>query len=104
MLKNDLIANNPSLVSAVSVDGFSDAFDRRSFFRTSFHCPGRELVIQVSNKEVPDEEAEEDWFEPGQTASGYPFVWTDVPAVWMRVRGVVAGDIVYINSVTTQPR
>ena len=81
---------------------YSNALERSTFVKTSFHCPGRTLVIQVSNKPRPDEDSDTDWVELGGHSSGEDFVWTESPAMWMRVRGVEEGDQVFIQSIFTQ--
>lgn len=103
MLKSSFSAANPSLINTVKDTApYSDSFNRNMFYKTSFHCPGRTLIIQVSNKPTPDETTDDDWEELGGASSGASFVWTSAPVNWMRVKGVENGDVVYITSIYTE--
>lgn len=77
-------------------EGYSDVFAREAFFRTSFHCPGRNIAIQASNILEPDENDESHWVNVTATMDGY--VCTDLLFRWFRVQGVQAGDRVYVQS------
>lgn len=77
-------------------EGYSDVFDRSAFFRTSFQVPGKNISIQISNVLFPDESTESDWVDITSTMTGY--VCTDVLFKWCRVKGVEAGDKVYVMS------
>lgn len=103
MLKGAFIAANPYLIDSVGADTapYSNAFERSMFYKTSFQCKGKKLILQVSDMPTPDESTEDDWVEPGGTASGEALVWTEVPARWMRVKGVEAGDTVFVSSTHT---
>lgn len=104
MLKDEFIAANPYFLDSVDskTAPYSNAIERSMYFKTSFHCPGRTLIIQVSNVLRPKENSEDDWCEPGGHSSGEDLVWTETPAKWMRVKGVEDGDCVFVNSVFMQ--
>lgn len=103
MLKNSAIAAHDTVIdTVVDTAPYSNALDRSTFVKTSFHCPGRTLVIQVSNKPRPDETSDDDWVELGGHSSGEDFVWAEAPVMWMRVRGVETGDQVFVHSIFTQ--
>lgn len=77
-------------------EGCTDVFSREAFFRTSVHCPGRNITIQASNVLAPDENEESHWVTVASTMTGY--VCTDLLFKWFRVQGVQAGDKVYVRS------
>lgn len=59
--------------------GVTKALDRASYKKTSFHCPGKELTVEVSLLPNP---AEEDWYN---LSSGNQFTTIDAPIKWVRV-------------------
>lgn len=77
-------------------EGCTDVFSREAFFRTSFHCPGRNIAIQASNVLIPDENDDTHWVNITSTMDGY--TCTDLLFKWFRVKGVEPGDKVYVRS------
>lgn len=92
--KDAMAARVPSYVRAP--EGYTDAYSRVLFHRNSYHCPGRNISIQMSNLPHPDESTDNDWVDVTASMTGY--VCTDLLARWIRVKGVQAGDRVYVRS------
>lgn len=92
--KDALAAKHLDYVKAP--EGYTDVYARDAFVRTSYHCPGRNISIQVSNVLKPDESTETDWVDISSTMTGY--VCTDLLFKWVRIKGVQPGDKVYVQS------
>lgn len=91
-------AEDGGIVNYVAApEGYSDAIRRSDFCKTSFHVPGKNISVQVSNKPYPNETTEDDWVDITSTMTGY--VCTDYLFQWCRVKGVEAGDVIYIVSI-----
>lgn len=94
----------PTAANPAAPAGYSDAYKRDGFFRTSFHLkPGPEsdptdtnFTVQVSNIPFPDETTDADWVSLTSTFTGY--VCTDLLFHWFRIKGVNPGDMVYVYS------
>lgn len=92
-------AENPA-----APEGYSDAYMRDHFMRTSFHLKkgpnsnpeDSDFSIQISNITWPDESSDTDWVPLTSTFSDY--VCTDLLFRWFRVKGVAEGDTVYVCS------
>lgn len=84
---------------ALLIDGFrcSDAVARAHACRTSFHCPGRQFVVQGSNLLCPDETSDDDW---ATIQSGIDsFANVEHLCKWIRVKGdFQPGDRIYCLS------
>ena len=78
-------------------EGYTDVYSRGDFVRTSFHCPGKNISVQASTVNCPNEADESDWVDITSTMTGY--VCTDLLFKWMRVKGVAPGDKIYVRSI-----
>ncbi len=94
----------PTVDNPAAPEGYSDAYQRDGFFRTSFHLkpgpnsdPGdNNFSVQVSNIAWPDETDDKDWVSLTSTFTGY--VCTDLLFRWFRIKGVTTGDTIYVYS------
>lgn len=77
--------------------GYTDVYSRIVFRRTSFHCPGGNITVQVSNVLRPDESTDTDWVDLPQNTPTY--TCTDLLFHWCRIKGVTEGDKVYVVSI-----
>lgn len=92
--KDELAAKHLDYVKAPA--GYTDVYARDAFVRTSYHCPGRNISLQVSNVMQPNEATDADWVDIASTTTGY--ICTDMLFKWVRIKGVEPGDKVYVQS------
>lgn len=98
LLSDIITTSNTSVVLSVSQDtpGYTDAV-RRDHCEDTVVQATKEMILQISLKERPDCESDDDWVEVGTGK----YVEYPHAATWMRAKvdGMTEDDRVYIVSV-----
>ena len=83
MLKKNYV-NEEIILTVPSGEVCSDAIPREMYMQTTFHCPGSEFEVYVSNMQTPDcSDDSADW---ECIATNSKLSWVTHPFKWMRVK------------------
>lgn len=75
--------------------GYTDAVRRDLYEHHAVQCTTKDVTVQISLVDQPDETSDQDWFDIGTGR----YVGVDTPTSWIRAKGVSGGDVLHVLSV-----